>query len=96
MSKQPWVSCEVITQMRREGSPASSRSRVHPHRSPCVIWTKRSSVLPDRELFFFFSFSGDGSKTCVRGTWTLLGAGLSIDKNSPASLGRSETASTQI
>lgn len=56
MSKQPWVSCEVITQMRREGSPASSRSRVHPHRSPCVIWTKRSSVLPDRELFFFFFF----------------------------------------
>lgn len=63
MSKQPWVSCEVITQMRREGSPASSRSRVHPHRSPCVTWTKRSSVLPDRELIFF-SFSGVGSKTC--------------------------------
>lgn len=86
MSKQPWLFCEIITQMRQEGSPASSRSRVHPHRSPCVTWMKRNSVLPDRKLIFFFFFLWGWLKD-VQGAWTLLGAGLIKAKNSPASLG---------
>lgn len=106
MSKQPWLFCEAITQMRQEGSPASSGRGVQPLPGAEFILTGLH-VSPGRRetlyylignlIFFFFYFFLWGWLKDVQGTWTLLGAGLIRAKNSPTFLGsRPETTSLAL